>query len=162
MDTSITVCVARFLFIISHWTQVFKWLFNCFQDCDVEMRHSSEHLREYSSEPGATCGCMRVHVQHSMSNASGTFAKKDSTCYLREYKACTGTGMSLNVWVRETERLWQSQKGFFSCFNMFKYFFKLIWLHLYIKISSSDGMALSFCSRKNGMLYLLTGVRSKL
>lgn len=112
-DMAITVCVARCLFIISHWTQVFKWLFNCYQGCDVAMRHSTEHLREYSSEPGAMCGCMRVHVQHSMSNASGTFAKKDSTCYLREYKACTGTGSSLSVWVRETERLWQSQKGFF-------------------------------------------------
>ena len=61
-DTAITVAVAHCLFIINHWPQVFKWLFNGLQGCDEAMKHSSEHLRGYSQEAGVVyvpvCFCV--------------------------------------------------------------------------------------------------------
>ncbi len=46
-DTAITVVVAHCLFIINHQPQVFKWLFNGLQGCDVAMEHSNKHLGGY-------------------------------------------------------------------------------------------------------------------
>lgn len=57
---AITVVVAHCLFIINHWPQVFKWVFNGLQGCDVAMKHSSEHLRGYSQEAGAVFVCSAV------------------------------------------------------------------------------------------------------